>query len=175
MLQGRHGPEKGIHSPLRPSAQEPSWGGRSPFLLRTTHLPGGLRDVLPHLSRGSHMPSHLPSTHHYMSAPAVNTHRHRHVEHTQAHAHTQTHMQAYVHTQVHTHVRTHTHPPSAAWSRCLRPPALSPHPPAWHTSCDSFVCSGLMSIRLLNSRSSLMRQLRPFQSLIGRKQSAHPA
>lgn len=74
MLQGRSGPEKGIHSPLRPSAQEPSWSGRSPFLLRTTHLPGGLRDVPPHLSPGSHMPSHLPSTHHYMSAPAVNTH-----------------------------------------------------------------------------------------------------
>ena len=107
MLQGRHGPEKGIHSPLRPSAQEPSWGRRSPFLLRTTHLPGGLRDVLPHLSRGSHMPSHLPSTHHYMSAPAVNTHRHRHVEHTQAHAHTQT--QGHTDTHRCTRMCAHTH------------------------------------------------------------------
>ena len=119
----------------------------------------------------------------------VHTHRHTHKQtqvhvltHRRTHAHTQTHTQSHTQTDTgtcaHTQARTRTHTdirtPSAAWSCCPRPPALSPHPPAWHTSCDSFVCSGLMNIRLLHSSSSLMRRLSPFQGLIGRKQECTP-
>ena len=195
MLRGRYGPEKGVHSILWPSAQEPSWRGRSPFLLRTTRLPGGLRDAPLPCPQGPTCPHTGPRHTITREPPAVNTHRHRHIEHTQTHrrthkrtqAHVLTHRHRYTHTDTHasTHTSTHrcmcSHRHTRAHTQAHAHPLLHgaavctlllsrPTPLVCTASCDSFVCSGLMNLRLLHSSSSLMRRLGPSQGLIGRKQ-----